>query len=273
MALAMNGWFLLDGNLGCFTPCRTCRKKSMTTDDSCEQAVIDEPLAPSRPIPEGTPNMFSGTGCGADWTPRAAWAPGKKPSPSPKSDAKSLPNEFLINTPMYSQRPKEPSPTLDPAAKALEHSRLRMLVSEFIEEATHGRECSIIILKDVSTKTSAKLDAKYELRDKAERLVVHCKDKEKNTWELIGSWILNAVLGAYRAEESALVHGAKRELTNFLSDEELRRSAVLEFGRGPCAPLLLVEDSVEHRDRFVSGMQIILRLFSGAWERAAADVT
>merc|ERR1712113_829017 len=47
---------------------------------------------------------------------------------------------------------------------------------------------------------------------------------------------------------------------------ELNRAAVLEFGSGVRTPLLLVEESAEVRERFISAMQI-LRLYRGAAER------
>lgn len=277
MAAAMVSWLPLDAGLGCFAPCRPCRKQPAAASDSHEEHRLAEYAAPgfsSSPVAVGMTARSCGGVDRADWTPRAARAPPEARSPSSVSST----HEFLAGTPVSARPPREPpSAHQDPASKARERSRLRALVAEFVQEAACGRRCSVVVLGDGGAGCGPKLDAWYELRDKAERFVLRGRRKEKQPQqapELIGSWVLDAVLGAYKAEESALVHGARQELTGLLSDCELQRSAVLELGRGPCAacaPLLLVEDSVEHRDRFVLGMQIILRLFRGAREQAAAE--
>merc|ERR1712217_806419 len=69
-----------------------------------------------------------------------------------------------------------------------------------------------------------------------------------------------------KAEDSALVGIARHEIDGLVSNEELHRAAVLEFGSGARTPLLLVEDTAQRRDTFVSCLQI-LRLYRGAAQR------
>merc|ERR1719433_891425 len=81
------------------------------------------------------------------------------------------------------------------------------------------------------------------------------------------------MLGVHRAEDSALVQSSKRELSRLLSEDELCRSAVLELGGSGCAaygPVLVVEESLELRNRFVSALQI-LRLYRSAAQRLEAE--
>ncbi|CAE8634041.1 unnamed protein product [Polarella glacialis] len=189
----------------------------------------------------------------------------------------------------------------DPAAKALEHSRLKDLVRGFVREASdRGRLCSVLPLgvggpggaKTVESGAlcrRARLEARYQLCDEdrrlcrgvchvAERLVLsrkvssHEAAGDRSTdggWEVFASWQLVEVLGVHRAEDSALVQRHQPELDAMFSHEDLARSAVLEFGgvlQADRSPLLITEESPDQRNRFVSALQI-LRLYQGAAQR------
>lgn len=212
----------------------------------------------------------------ADWMPRAALGSGPclgKASRVPHSS--EPPQELLVDPPNSSRRAVTPPPTPDGRARAKERARLGRLVTQFMQEAGFGRTCSVIALDDTLSLAGVKRDARYKLSDGADSLVLQVKAEGNDAaggspeWEPMGVWPLRTVLGAHRAEESALVQSCLPELSSLLSKGELGLSAVLEFGGGACAgrsPLLLVEESPEHRERFVSGLQI-LRLYRGAAHR------
>jgi len=88
---------------------------------------------------------------------------------------------------------------------------------------------------------------------------------------VIGSCALQAMLGAHRAEESAIVRSLFPELRVLVSEDELARAAVLEFGPGAWAsqaPLLVIGATAEQRELLVAGVQI-LTLYRGAAQRSA----
>jgi len=251
--------------LGCCRPCHTTIGEEVYVRRSLDDRP--DPLGfPRPPVLAGAASARGGDDF-ADWAPRAAMASGHHASSS-----LAPPQELLIvDEPeaSFGRTSSPPADIGDPAAKASERSRLRRLVSEFVQEAACGRPCSVIALDDASSSVGVRRDARYGLCDEVERLVLHRKADTDGAWECLGAWPLQAVLGAHRAEESALVRSFSQELSCQLTGEELRRSAILDFG-GACAvrsqPLLLIEESPEHRDRLVSGVQI-LRLYRGAAKR------
>jgi len=195
----------------------------------------------------------------------------------------SPPPALLVDMPPSRQTTKRsttPPATRDPAAKAAERVRLRQLVNDFTQEAAGGRPCTVVVLDSDPTLNNGgtRREARYTLGEEVQRFILlgraqprdpQVADNGEADWEPLGQWPLHAVLGTHRAEDSALVQSRQRELGRIVSREELGRSAVLEFGGGPfagCVPLLLIEESREHCERFVSGMQI-LRLYKGAAQR------
>lgn len=176
-----------------------------------------------------------------------------------------------------------------------ERARLRGIVDELVRLASPqagGRLVTALELLDdealaadsLSSTAGARIAARYELRDKAEQLVLireaaaaagaadeaGAGSGEAVASECLGSWPVASVVGAHRAEASALLrsHSVCR---GRLLEGELARAVVLEFGgaRASCArrpPIVFVEESAEARDRLVTGLQI-LRLYQGAARR------
>jgi hypothetical protein len=179
----------------------------------------------------------------------------------------------------------------DPAAKATERTRLRQLVQEFMQEAATGRPCIVVSLDSRQFERSngdignLRREARYNLSEEVERFTLLGRASQQRKvdeipndpvsdtneeWETLGEWPFEAVLGTHRAEESALVRSHQHDLNRIVTREEMGRAAVLEFGGGAfagCVPLLVIEESPDHREKFVSGMQI-LRLYKGAALRA-----
>lgn len=207
----------------------------------------------------------------ADWISSSAFCRGQ-----PR--AQSSPPPALLVDPPRSSRRSEPSSTslLDNAVRARERTRLQRLVSDFIHDASSGRSCSVVLLGEDQTLPGSRLEAMYRLSHEADSIVLQTKPKlQKDAvvdlpkTEIIGKWPLRTVLGAHRAEDSALVKSLEKSLRPLVSKDEIGMSAVLDFGGGACtarSPLLLVEDSIEHRDRLVCGLEI-LRLYRGAAHR------
>lgn len=222
----------------------------------CGRPVIGEEVTafrgrqiPVAPAFERGPLSVRSSGFeGADWTPRAVSGHG------------ALDLDLMMDTPMTARLSAIPSRQPDPGAKAIERSRIFNLVSGFAREATLGRRCSLLELDNFGRSVGACREARYELQNKAETLVLYTKASDG--WRHFGSWPLRATLGAHRAEDSALVQNARHDLSNHFSEEELGRAAVLELrGSGSSrAPQLLVEASVEHRDRLVVALRV-LRLY------------
>jgi len=266
MAPAMHRFSLEQGLFGCCSSCHT--------------TVFGQDF--ERPFPfslERTPlppalvaSALSGDEK-ADCTPHAALASGLPGRASPRTLLSPAP-ALLVDAPsvpMGARRPTTPPAARDPAAKAMERARLRKLVNEFTQEAALGRPCTIVFLEFANAAVGlTRRGARYELLDEVERLVLRGRAGGANDdWEPIGSWPLEAVLGVHRAEDSALVQSHQREVGCVAHREELARSAVLEFGGGACTarrPVLLIEESVEHCERLVKGLQI-LRLYKGAANR------
>lgn len=214
----------------------------------------------------------------SDWTPRAAVASGH-PGVSPRTMLSFPPPALLVDAPLKGKRSVTPPSVRDPAAKALERSRLRQLVNEFTQEACSGRSCTVVMLDSDLRNGGVRREARYSLNVEVNRFVLHGRaprlrdpeviQDESEFDEPLGQWPMEAVLGVHRAEDSALVQSLMRDLSRLVSQEELPCAAVLEFGGGAfanCTPLLLIEESVDHCERFVSGMQI-LRLYKGAAQR------
>jgi hypothetical protein len=144
---------------------------------------------------------------------------------------------------------------------------VREQLSAFVAEADRGCSCQILELKDsshVSWTTFSRAEAVYRLADRSQRLELQSLDGEK-----LGSWPLHSVLGPHCAENSALVCRYRDEILNYLSQEELERAVLLEFGSGAMErrqPMLLIEATADRRKRFVNGMQI-LRLYQDVAQR------
>lgn len=211
----------------------------------------------------------------SDWTPRAALASGHSAAASPRTMMSTPPHALLVDMPSTGRRATTPPAARDPAAKAQERARLRQLVNEFTQEASRGRSCTVVVLDSdpVRVNGGARREAQYGLGEEVDRFILRscpaAAAHAEGEWETLGQWPLAAVLGTHKAEESAIVASRRQELNRIVSNEELGRAAVLEFGGGAfagCAPLLLIEASAEHCERFVSSMQI-LRLYKGAAQR------
>jgi len=279
-----NRWTLEKGILGCCSACHTLLSEEVNIRHGPNGEFLGFPPSP---VPPGALTERGGHG-GADHLPRAASTPGTRGGGGRKV-APSPPRELLVDcdTPRIwrgnaagNSSSRGPGALRDPAEKARERARLQALVGEFTREASQGRPCAIVSLgniHDAAAGGAAKREAFYLLSGEVEWLELRCRGSQDagktdaaGTGELLCSWPLHAVLGAHRAEESALVQRAKDELGRILTKDELSRAAVLEFGHGAYAssePLLLVEDSTEHRDRLVSSVQI-LRLYRGAVQRS-----
>lgn len=234
----------------------------------------DERLGPSA-LPAAPPEPTGAIGGldRADWTPRAAAASGFVGDASSRT-ALSPPQELFVDPQPLTRCSTAAASAQDSASKANERSRLRKLVSDFVQEASRGRPCSVVALNDASGgSVGSRQDAHYEISEEVQVLIIRRKaDAGDGGGQPIGSWPLRAVLGAHKAGDSALVQSARHDIDAMVSHEELSRSAVLEFGSGARTPLLLVEESTEYRDRFVSGMQI-LRLYRGAAQRLESAKT
>jgi len=218
----------------------------------------------------------------SDWTPRAAAASGQSVAASPRTILSTPPPSLLVDMPTATRRSTTPPIARDPAAKALERARLRQLVNDFTAEATRGRRCTVVVLDSDPTHGNGgvRKEARYSLGDEVQRFILLSRvgqqprdleavDSSEPEWEPLGEWPLQAVLGTHKAEESALVASRQPAINHVVSQEELARAAVLEFGGGAfagCVPLLLIEESRDHCERFVSSMQI-LRLYKGAAHR------
>jgi len=243
------------------------------------------PLAPEMPSARGGDAR-------ADWMPRAALASG------PSEEL------FIDSAPLTGRLPRSPaagsaplSSRRGPTERAEEKTRLKGLVQQFTREAAAGRACSVVVLDNCAAGKQQRpcatpREARYELRDEAGRLVVELRDcNAASGWIPLGAWPLAVVLGAHRAEDSLLAQsalywhrgrgdcadaeGGAGSIDAELSHEVLSRSAVLEFGGGACAlraPLLLVEASVDHRERLVAGLQV-LRLYWSARHSGGAAST
>lgn len=278
MAPIMSHFSLEQGLLGCCSSCHTVFGDELT-GKSFGSRERHFPFTGSRglPLPAAVASARGGDER-ADWTPRAALASGHPPmGASPRTMLATPPPSLLVDhTP--GRRSTTP-PARDPAAKAVERARLRKLVNDFSKEAAAGRPCLIIVMDgNMVGSFGPRREARYILSEEVDRLSLDWKiqvggDADEvaidTEWQPIGMWPLEAILGTHRAEESALVQSCQRELSRLVSREELSRAAILEFSGGGSAarkPLLLIEETPEHRERFVSGMQI-LRLYKGAAQR------
>lgn len=219
----------------------------------------------------------------ADWTPRAAVHSGHfSASASPRTMLSTPPPSLLVDAPSTTRRSATPPLARNPAAKAQERARLRQLVNQFTAEAASGRPCTVVVMDSDPTYANGgvRKEAQYSLGDEVDRFILLSRarpqprnpevvDNAEPEWETLGQWPLEAVLGTHRAEESALVASRQQALYQVVSQEEIGRAAVIEFGGGAfagCVPLLVIEESREHCERFVSSMQI-LRLYKGAAHR------
>lgn len=181
------------------------------------------------------------------------------------------PPELLVDPLDVAQLPRSARSRADPADKAMERQRLRLVVSEFVRDCSspNGRRCAALPLPPCESNDDApcfRRVACYQLCDSASRLVLrgraaHANDQDVSEWELMGSWPLDSLLGAYRAEESALVHSRMRSLADVVTAAEFGTAAVLEFGpSGSCTfnvPVLIIEQSVEERDRLTAALRIL----------------
>lgn len=220
------------------------------------RAVPDEGESSSSSLVlPGHPSSARGTD-GADRAPYAAG--GREP-----------PKEYLIDTPPAHRKS---APQKFVPSQAEERIRLRRLVNEFVMEAARGRSCWVVPfeLKEGGATPGTRQEARYDLLDEAERWVLSCRAAaDASGWQTLGAWPLVNLLGAHRAEESALVGKLQKSLEQQVAKEELSRSAIIEFSSSNVAgkaPILVVEDTVESRERLVSALSI-LRLYRGAARR------
>lgn len=276
--VTMNRFSLEQGLFGCCSSCHAAFGDELAGKPWASRDR-QYPWAGSRsiPLPAAVASARGGDER-SDWTPRAALL-GQPAGVSPRTLLSSPPPALLVDMPTRegARRAVTPPQARDPAAKAQERARLRQLVSDFTQEAAAGRPCTIVVLDgDLRNNGGVRKEAQYTLGDEVQRFTILARasaqaanaDGEAQL-EQIGQWPLGAVLGTHRAEESALVQSRQRDLSRVVTREELARAAVLEFGGGAFAgsvPLLLIEESPEHCERFVSGMQI-LRLYKGAAQR------
>jgi len=231
--------------------------------DCCARPTVGEEITAPRghvPLmrPTAVPMSARGGYESAGWTPRAALGSGME-----------VPQDLFIDalaaTPRRPATP--PNTSRQSSNKATEQARLYDLVTEFAREATAGYSCTILELDAFGREASAPRRAHYSLRGEGDQLVLQAEDPAGG--KQLGAWPLRATLGAYRAEESALVRNSWRELTGHFSEEELACAAVLELRGGTSSvgmPLLLIEASPERRDRLVVGLRV-LRLY---WTARAA---
>lgn len=285
------------------SPCHSGACGGQGNPFSCDARDRPLPFTSDR-HPNGSGCVQAGRGDEprAPWTPRVATSTGARggyvPSLSPAHSHLNLPAPTLLieSSPgtgrpcpsaIYSARDNsdfnitpnpraslDASPTRDPNAKAAERARLKRIVSEFSQEAAAGRRCTLVWLVDgESSAESSRVQrgCRYQLQEELSKLVLQCQPSVEegspgnDNWEVLGTWPMHTVLGAHRADESALVQKHEQTVVKLISHEELGRAAVLEFG-GACAsrvPVLLVEESADYRDKFVNGMRI-LRLYRGA---------
>lgn len=266
MAMVLMSRFSLGQSL--FSCCSSCHATFGDELNSKNWASRDRqfPFSTSRsiPLPAAVASARGGNS-GSDLTPRAA--AGHLGGTGPGMMLTMPPPSLLVDTPSTAgRRSSTPLGARDPAAKALERKRLRQLFNDFMQEAASGRSCTVVVLDDDAARSNGgiRTDARYTLSQEVERFMV-----ETASGESFGQWPLEAVLGTHKAEESALVQSRWVELARVVSQEELARAAVIEFGGGAfagCTPLLLIEESPDHCEKFVSGMQI-LRLYKGAAQR------
>lgn len=282
--LIMSRFSLEQGLFGCCSSCHAAFGEELNAKTwASRDRQFPFTTSRSLPLPAAVASARGGDER-SDWTPRAAVASGHPLTGSSPSMLATPPPALLVDVPAGAQRPRTPPAARDPAAKALERARLRQLVNEFTQEAASGRPCSIVVLDGDMGECNGggRREARYTLSDEVDRFILlgrraaqqrhadaEAADNNEAEWEPLGQWPLEAVLGIHKAEESALVQSHQRDLGRSVSREEIARAAVLEFGGGTfagCVPLLLIEESTEHIEKFVSGMQI-LRLYKGATHR------
>lgn len=231
--------------LNLLTCCGSCH--SFPGELLFSRAVPDEGESSSSSlILPGHPSSARGT----DFADRAPYAGG----------GREPPKEYLIDTPPAHR--KSPPQKFVPS-QAEERIRLRRLVNEFVMEAARGRSCWVVPfeLKEGGATPGTRQEARYDLLDEAAA--------DASGWQTLGAWPLVNLLGAHRAEESALVGKLQKSLEQQVAKEELSRSAIIEFSSSNVAakaPILVVEDTVESRERLVSALSI-LRLYRGAARR------
>eukprot|EP00931_Biecheleriopsis_adriatica_P060504 TRINITY_DN36349_c0_g1_i1.p1 TRINITY_DN36349_c0_g1~~TRINITY_DN36349_c0_g1_i1.p1 ORF type:complete len:298 (-),score=49.83 TRINITY_DN36349_c0_g1_i1:52-945(-) len=172
----------------------------------------------------------------------------------------------------------------DLEAKASERARLQQLVCQFLSETSRsagGRHCAAIAL-DSSRGLGAKPHrlsgrqvVRYLLVDEATQLEISSKVTSSwrggvSSWEILGTWPILHTLAVEKAERSALLGLFWPELCPLLAQEELCRSVVIECrelhdgSSGAPAPLLLIEESRDCRDRFVTAIEILQLYRAGA---------
>eukprot|EP00401_Gymnodinium_catenatum_P065165 CAMPEP_0117525274 /NCGR_PEP_ID=MMETSP0784-20121206/35684_1 /TAXON_ID=39447 /ORGANISM="" /LENGTH=359 /DNA_ID=CAMNT_0005321463 /DNA_START=82 /DNA_END=1158 /DNA_ORIENTATION=- len=251
------------GLLGCCSPCHTVFGEELCSRSGESGARPIPWLDNGSSLVPAAVASIRGSINGADWTPKAAAGAASRASP---------PQELLVDCAHLSGVPaavgssSKPGGGAAPEVKELERARLRRLVDGFRREAAEGgRLCQAIPLStDPGERPGLRRAARYELGQSATQLVVHGEASEDSEWEVLNSSTLQAMLGVHRVEQSALMQKQRPELVDQISEEELERSAVLEFAAG--VPLLIIEESVEHRERLVVGVQI-LQLYQGAARR------
>ncbi|CAE8735551.1 unnamed protein product [Polarella glacialis] len=230
-----------------FACCSACR--STTAEEVFSRSGEHRQLPRGSGLPDFSPGGESGAAKAelplpwAVLTSGVAEILGISPAVEPPVDAKEM------------LRPAVLPSWQDPAAKALEHSRLKDLVRGFVREASdRGRLCSVLPLgvggpggaKTVESGAlcrRARLEARYQLCDEdrrlcrgvchvAERLVLsrkvssHEAAGDRSTdggWEVFASWQLVEVLGVHRAEDSALVQRHQPELDAMFNHEAWTR--------------------------------------------------
>jgi len=289
VALMMRGASLEQGLFGCCSSCHAAFGEEFNAKSWASRERQYAFAGSGIPLPAALVSARGGDER-SDWTPRAAFASGL-PWSSQQGVPMVPPPSLLVDMP--SGRSVPPLVVRDPAAKATERTRLRHLVQEFMQEAANGRSCVVVALdsrlieRSNTDIGSLRREARYILSEEVEKFTLfgrtllqrkvdehvaneQAPDSSEDQWEPLGQWPFEAVLGTHRAEESALVRSHEHDLTRIVTREEMGRAAVLEFGGGAfagCVPLLLIEESSDHREKFVSGMQI-LRLYKGAALRA-----
>eukprot|EP00927_Polykrikos_kofoidii_P078074 TRINITY_DN74951_c0_g1_i1.p1 TRINITY_DN74951_c0_g1~~TRINITY_DN74951_c0_g1_i1.p1 ORF type:complete len:412 (-),score=38.46 TRINITY_DN74951_c0_g1_i1:55-1290(-) len=273
MALAMSRWTPGHGLIGfgaCCAPCHT----SLGDDLCARNQPVDRP---EFWLNGGTLDMPSSIGS-SQFTGLSRDGGARRLTPR----ATTPPPELLVDGPMTSRsHPNLRAPAVDVSEKAQERARLRKLVDEFMREAANGRSCSVVPLQGdgfgCSGGPGLRRPGHYELDQEGGRLVLHRRTadaSEEAVWEVASSCPLADMLGAQAAVDSALVQSYRRDLETQVTDDELLNAALLDFGgSGTLRGLVLViEDSILHRDRLVSGVQI-LRLYKGAARRLESAKT
>lgn len=222
----------------------------------CGRPVVGEELRPRQETRACSPASPAG---GALWVPSGVWV-GDAPRGGPLSartaaDSATPRTELLVDAAAAPLTARSEAPLPTSADKASERLRLQEAVAEFVRDAGRGRTCSVLLLDAFGSVLQPRRRARYEL-SAAGSFVVE-RETVDLRWERFGVWPLSAVLGAYSSESSALVSGAAEDLERHLSGDELSRAALVEFAGGRRSPLLMVEESVEHRDRLVAGLKVL----------------